>query len=653
MTFWTKLTGRAIATKSDAASDRLVSCQVIELRKQIPLLYSLLVINAAAIVFTHLSSVPFWLGPGAVMVLSVVCLIRGLQWSAVRPEQFTPAQSRTQLRRTTRLGVGISVVFLAWALALGQYGGPYEKAHVANFIAVTVVGCIFCLMHLPSAARWVVLAVSGPLLVYYISSGEPVLIAIAFNITFVMIVMVRVVENNFQGFVQLIESRSALADKQDETQRLMEENRHLAFTDSLTLLPNRRFFFQSLEETLEARGETGEPFALAILDLDRFKPINDTHGHLVGDRVLVETGRRLAAFVGEGVLAVRLGGDEFGLLILDATSSEAVAQLCRSLCEALAAPIDCGETVVAPGCSAGVAFYPAAGRTAAALFDRADYALYHSKEKARGAVTLFSQDHEDAIRSERSVETALQISDLEREMEVHFQPICDLQTDRIVMLEALARWTNPLLGRIPPDRFIAAAERCGLIHRLTLLLLRKALADIRRLPADIGLSFNLSSHDLTSPETVLAIMSAVRNSGIEPGRITLELTETALMRDFDLAQRSIEVLRALGMRIALDDFGTGYSSLGYVHRLALDKIKIDRSFMADIDARSGRSIVATVLDLSQNLSLDCIAEGVETEAQLATLRRLGCRFAQGYLIGRPEPIAALEGRWPAANAATG
>ncbi|MET0259255.1 MAG: EAL domain-containing protein, partial [Methylobacterium sp.] len=599
------------------------------------------------------NSVPIWLGFGMALVLLVICVIRIVQWSKMRPEEMTPAQTRRQLRKTARLAASVSIVFIGWALALGQYGGAYEKAHVANFIAITVVGCIFCLMHLPNAARWVVMSVSGPMLLYYVLSGEPVLMAIALNIAFVMIVMVRVVENNFQGFVQLIESRAALATKQDETQRLMEENRHLAFTDSLTLLPNRRFFFQSLEETLAERGETGAPFALAILDLDRFKPINDTYGHLVGDRVLVETGRRIGALVGEGVLAVRLGGDEFGLLIQDAGSGDEVACLCRRLCEALAAPIDCGDAVVASGCSAGLAFFPAAGRTAAALFDRADYALYHSKEKARGRVTLFSQAHEDAIRSERSIETALQISDLEREMEVHYQPIRDLETDRIVMVEALARWTNPLLGQVRPDRFIAAAERCGLIHRLTLLLLRKALADIRRLPADIGLSFNLSSFDLTSPETVLAIMATVRASGVEPGRITMELTETALMRDFDLAQRSIGVLRALGMRIALDDFGTGYSSLGYVHRLDLDKIKIDRSFMANIDVASGHSIVATILDLAQNLSLDCIAEGVETDAQVATLRRLGCRFVQGYLVGRPEPIALLETRWPAASAATG
>jgi len=241
------------------------------------------------------------------------------------------------------------------------------------------------------------------------------------------------------------------------------------------------------------------------------------------------------------------------------------------------------------------------------------------------------------------VEAALQSADLAAEMEMHYQPILDTVTDRITTVEALARWTSPKLGRVPPDRFIAVAERCGMIHSVTLLLLRKALADAARLPDDIGLSFNLSSHDLASPETVIAILAAVRQSGLDPRRITLELTETALMRDFEGAQKAITLLRALGIKIALDDFGTGYSSLNYVHRLPLDRIKIDRGFMADVESDLGRSVVITILDLCQNLGLDGIAEGIETTEQLSAVRRHGCRYVQGYLIGVPMPMTDLLG----------
>ncbi len=337
----------------------------------------------------------------------------------------------------------------------------------------------------------------------------------------------------------------------------------------------------------------------------------------------------------------RLGGDEFGVLVRNPGPDADVIAFCDVICADLQRPIRVGEIHVDTGCSGGLAVCRGAGRGADTLFDHADYALYHSKEHRRGATTLFSPAHEDAIRAERAVETALRRADLAAEMAMHYQPILDTETGTIALVEGLARWTSPTLGPVSPDRFIAAAERCGLIHTVTLLLLRKALTDCARLPPTVGLSFNLSAHDLASPETVVAILAAVRASGLDPRRLTLELTETALMRDFDQAKDAITALRALGIKIALDDFGTGYSSLGYVHRLPLDKIKIDRSFMADIGTDLGRSLISTILNLCQNLGLDGIAEGIETADQLEAAKRYGCRYVQGYLIGRPMPVGDL------------
>ena len=518
--------------------------------------------------------------------------------------------------------------------ALVRYGGAYEQGHVVVFIAVTVIACIFCLTHLPIAAFTVTFIVMGTFIPYYLSSGNIVLAAIALNVLFVTIVMVRILSKNFLDFKRLIETQA-------ETQRLIDLNEKLALTDSLTELPNRRFFFKRLNHLIENLDGKNEPFALAIFDLDRFKPINDTYGHNAGDRVLIEAGRRITAFSTDEVIVARLGGDEFGMIITQAASIENVIAVCDDICQIFQVPILLGETLVVTGCSGGVALYPSAGRTADELFDRADYALYFSKQGGRGTITVFSREHEDSIRAERAIEAALQSVGLTDEMAIHYQPIMDLSSNTIAFVEGLARWTSPTIGEVPPDRFIAAAERCGMIHALMIMLLRKALKEAVHLPKNIGLSFNLSSHDLMSSSTVISILAVIRESGFSPHRLTLELTETALMRDFEGALISISTLRAAGIKIALDDFGTGYSSLNYVHRLPLDKVKIDRSFVSRIETEIGGNIVTTILDLCLNLGLDCVSEGVETPQQLLTLRRHGCRYVQGYLIGKALPIEQL------------
>jgi diguanylate cyclase (GGDEF)-like protein len=624
------LIGRSTASAPGLTAMR----QLAELQKHIPSLYGLLSVNAGALAVTHYGLAPAYLTLGIPGTVIALCLLRAIHWWRLRPETLDEAQAARHLRRTTVLTVFFSVAFVIWAMVLNTFGGPYEQGHVAIFVAVTVIACIFCLTYLPLAAFLVTGIVMGVFLFCCVTSGNHVFLAIAANTAFVTAVMVRILNTNYRAFVALVASQAVAS-------RLSEENARLAQTDSLTGLPNRRYFFQKLDEALRSSSGADTPFALAIFDLDRFKPINDTYGHNVGDRVLAEAGRRLAAFAGADVVVTRLGGDEFGVILRAPASAAAALAFCDGVCTALQRPIRIGDIQVVTGCSGGLALPCRVSHDADALFDRADYALYHSKEQRRGATTLFSQEHKDAIRAEQAVETALRTADLAAEMVLHYQPVLDLATGRTAFVEGLARWTSPTLGRVAPDRFIAAAERGGMIHTVTLLLLRKALADCAQLPPGTGLSFNLSAHDLASPETVLSILAAVRGSGIDPRRLTLELTETALMRDFDHAKAAITTLRSLGIKIALDDFGTGYSSLGYVHRLPLDKIKIDRGFMADIDTDRGCSLVSTILDLCRNLGLDGIVEGIETEAQLDVARRHGSRYAQGYHIGRPMPLGDL------------
>lgn len=608
--------------------------QVAELRKQIPTLYGLLCVNSSTLAATHLRLAPAFLTLIFPCFAIILCLVRATAWRRMRPERLTEAQAIRQLNVTTGLTGLLSVMFVVWAVSLRDYGGPYEQCHVAIFISVTIIACTFCLTHLPGAAYVSTGTVLGIFLICCLLSGNDVFLAVAVDTAFVTAVMVRILTNNYRDFVELVASKA-------EASRLSDENARLAHTDSLTGLPNRRYFLQHLEDLARACAAEERRFALAIFDLDQFKPINDTYGHTVGDRVLAETGRRLSTFVGPGVILARLGGDEFGALIHDPGPPDEVIGFCDRICAALQEPLWLDEFRVMAGCSCGLAKFPSAGQEANSLFDRADYALYHSKQHRRGTTTLFSQVHEDAIRAERAVETALRTADLPAEMRMHYQPILDTVTGEITLVEALARWTSPVLGQVPPDRFVAAAERCGMIHTITLLLLRKALSDCARLPPQVGLSFNLSAHDLAGPETVEAIIATVRQSRIDPRRLTLELTETALMRDFEQAKTAIVSLRALGIKIALDDFGTGYSSLGYVHRLPLDKIKIDRSFVAASETEVGASLIATILSLCRNLGLDGIAEGIETQQQREAARRHGCRYIQGYLVGRPMPIGDL------------
>jgi diguanylate cyclase (GGDEF)-like protein len=612
-----------------------------ELKRQVPLLYSLLVLNACAVTYTHWRFAPGWLMIGFNGVLVVICFSRMLRWRLAKDAGDIGAdEARAQLLRAIIAAGVLGAAFVTWSLLLDQYGGTIERAHVALFIAVTVIGCIFCLLHLPQAAMLVTATVTLPYLGYYLYQDDPVFAAMALNIALVTAVMIRVLLNSFEGFETLVLAKDVLASKQRETERLGAENARLANTDALTGLPNRRYFFAELDRLLASARQSGERIAVGVFDLDRFKPVNDTYGHVLGDRLLTLVGSRLAAWASEGLVVARLGGDEFGFLLTrNVDDAQGIGQ---AICDRFHEPFTIEDHQIALGCSAGIAIYPEAGGTAHELFDRSDFALYHVKSAQRGECALFSIDHETLIRSARAVEVALEAADLEAELHVRYQPIVCMDTVRVVGVEALGRWTSPTLGNVNPERFITTAERMGMIETITLTLFGKALSDFAAMPEELGLSFNLSAYDIVSSRTVSILIRMVEEAGFDPKRITFELTETALMRDFDAAVRGIRSLRALGMRIALDDFGTGYSSLGYLRRLPLDKVKLDRSFTIDMDEVSGRTIVTAILGLCQTLELDCIVEGIETEAQLTALRALGYRIGQGFLFATPMPLRTFQ-----------
>jgi len=620
----------------------LAISQHAALSHQIPLLYGILMVNAVALAWTHARTAPrqlTWLVPA---MLFLVCAVRGVTWLRSRRRAITGEEALAQLRWTMIAVVPLGISFTVWSLCLYRFGDAYTQCHVAFYMAITVISCIFCLMHLRSAALLLTGIVVPPFTLFFLMSGRPVLIALAINMALVTIGMVYVLLRYYRDFTDLIVSRGELIHRQLETQRLSDENSRLANIDSLTSLPNRRRFFSELETTLKRAQQEGRRCAVALLDLDRFKAVNDVHGHAAGDRLLTQVGARLRRITGENVFVARLGGDEFGAIFTDCAEDDVISQFGADVKSQLRNPCVVGDRLATISCSIGVAIYPQAGSSAEALFERADYALFYGKQHSRGEIVVFSDEHETVIRQSGIIEQAFRAADFDAEMWMAFQPILDIANQRVVAYEALARWTSPELGAVGPDVFIPVAERVRLISQLTTVLLRKALDAARHWPPHVSICFNLSAQDLAAPDTMEAVCAIVAASGVPPQRIEFEVTETALLSDFEQAAAMIDRLHDLGARIALDDFGTGFSSLGYVHRLKLDKIKIDRSFVTDVD-RSGisQSIIKSILALCDNLNLTCIVEGVETESQLRALVSLGCKFIQGYLISRPVPGDAV------------
>lgn len=417
---------------------------------------------------------------------------------------------------------------------------------------------------------------------------------------------------------------------------LSRDNDRLANIDVLTGLANRRRFIAELEGRVANAEVSYSRFAVGMIDLDGFKPVNDAFGHAIGDRVLIEVGRRLTDIVSEDVFVSRVGGDEFALIVDSPVSDDELLALAHDITVVISRPYEMQGIIAKISCSMGFARYPDSGRLAQSLFERADYALFHSKQNRRGRATIFSAQHQERLTELARIEQALRSADLEREMYLAFQPIFDTENQQTPAFEALARWNSPELGTVPPDKFIPVAERTAMIGGITEILLNKAIREALRWPETIRMSFNLSARDLSDKDLVPRIGFILASERFDPRRIDFEITETATLKDPQAARTNLESLATLGCGIALDDFGTGLSNLAHIHQLPLSKIKIDRSFIGAIKTnRVSRDLIRSIVDLSRNLDCSCIVEGVETAEQLMILKSLGCRLIQGFYCGRP------------------
>ncbi|WP_066780813.1 putative bifunctional diguanylate cyclase/phosphodiesterase [Sphingomonas sp. CCH5-D11] len=435
----------------------------------------------------------------------------------------------------------------------------------------------------------------------------------------------------FRGVGSDVTEQRATADKINRMARF----------DALTGLPNRLFVNEALARALTEAERWGSRAAFMMIDLDRFKAVNDTLGHPIGDRLLGRVSERLAELITENELIGRLGGDEFAVVMNDATDASRVEKLAHRIIETLSRPYEVDQHTLYIGASVGVATSPRDGRTAETLIRSADLALYRSKDAGGGVFHAYEpQLHVDA-EERRVLEMALRKALEKGELHLDYQPVVDAGSERLVGFEALLRWNSPEFGTISPAKFIPIAEETRLIGPIGEWVVRTACEEAAQWPDDVRVAVNVSPEQLHSPKFVAAVAQSLTDSRISPHRLELEVTESVFLREATAALQALERILELGVRLSLDDFGTGYSSLGYLSRTRFSTIKIDRSFVtgASKGVPEALAIIRAVVALANSLGMATTAEGVETVDELTLIRALGCSKIQGYHFGRPLPVA--------------
>lgn len=416
----------------------------------------------------------------------------------------------------------------------------------------------------------------------------------------------------------------------------------LAAHDELSLLPNRRSFDLRLDQELAQIGRGGSGFAVLLLDLDRFKAVNDTYGHTAGDELIRQVANRLSGMMRAGDMVARLGGDEFGIIQTHIQDASGCTALGERILETLTRPFDLMGIDTIIGCSIGIALAPQDGNDRETLLKLADTALYQSKNEGRNRYSFFEARMNRSLQLKRMVEEDLRNAIAKDELELHYQPQVSVDGSTIVGVEALVRWPHPVHGMVPPSEFIGIAEERGLIVPLSDWVLRRACTEAKRWEG-LRLAVNISPVQFRHKDFVGDVIRIIEETGFDPGRLELELTEGVVVEDADAAENALMDLRAHGIGLALDDFGIGYSSLIYLRRFAFDKIKIDRSFLEYMETTGESAIlVHSVVHLGRALGLRVCAEGVETAEQHRFLQAIGCHELQGFLFSKGVPAADID-----------
>ena len=420
--------------------------------------------------------------------------------------------------------------------------------------------------------------------------------------------------------------------------------KRLAMNDVLTGLSNRLAFRTGLKTAISRAESAKSKLAVMMIDLDRFKPINDRYGHLVGDLILKEVADRLRSVGRIGDIRARFGGDEFVAVVEYENDDRIPIRAGEQMVERLSEPIRCNGLNLEVGASVGLAIYPDDANDDEALLAKADFALYRAKRDGRGAVRRFDASMDDAIKEAAQLEAEMPAAIKSQAITPYFQPLIDLATGTVTGFEVLARWHHPSKGLVQPADFIKIAEKSTLIDDLAMALLTRACMEMRSLPPHLTLAINLSSRQIQDERIAHRILAVLSKTKFSPSRLEVELTESALVNDIEAAKTVIRAFKRLGVRIALDDFGTGYSSLSYLSELPFDKIKIDRSFIRTLhNQRESAKVVSAIVGLGKSLGVPIIAEGIETARDEEVVRTMGCSIAQGFYYSQPVPAVELPG----------
>ncbi|HLL31214.1 MAG TPA: EAL domain-containing protein [Allosphingosinicella sp.] len=609
------------------------------LQRQIPLLYVVVLTNLLGL---HLSGGGDLASPFAAVLVGLV-LFRLAHWLRVRKRAVPAERVLRELRKTWVYAVIFSLGFCGWALHQIGTSDPREENYVILFSSLAAIGCAYGVSRYPAAARVPLLLLGVPLALRLTFSPDVGHVGIGVSLAVILLVLMRLLGVHDEGFRELVESRTAISLERERAQRAERlakaekvKAKRIADTDPLTGLANRRAFLRILGRRSAAVTRGGGGFALAMVDLDGFKPINDTFGHATGDRVLEGIGNRLANAGGDGALIARTGGDEFALLLPRIRSMAGANSAGAAVCAALQEPfvVD-GREFRISGCCGVTLLLPGDCDVQEALI-RADTALYRAKESGRSGVAVFTQEMHEIHRRRILVEKALRLPQTLERIGLVFQPITDLATGELKALEALARWHDETLGQIPPDQFIPIAEQINVIEQISDKLLAQAAVEAGRWAAAVRLSFNLSAVQLCTAGSAQRLLAVLDRAGLDPARLQVEVTETALLADFEIARDNLRALRSAGARIVLDDFGAGHASISYLREMQFDGVKLDGALIASIaDSMRSRRLLKGVLDLCSALGLPSVAEHIETDDQLRLLRELGCREGQGYLLSPP------------------
>lgn len=609
------------------SSDNLITEQFKNLRPQVPTMYVAVFINIMFLAFVSAREIGLsaFILPG---------LVGGLIWIRaatlvlrLRPVgSLTVAQMRASMTTTLAVAFLLSIMLSVWAVILG-HSAAEARSYIALFTALCTICCAACLSSLPLAAYIVVVFGTFPVSVSLMLTGNTNLASMGVNIMLVSPLVVGMIHRQHQQLRRMVDTTSDIAAEKLKVSEL-------AYRDSLTGLPNRRAFLDALAD--ESTGQQNRALAIGMIDLDGFKLINDSYGHLTGDELLVEAAQRFRRHMVGDILIARLGGDEFAVLLRDVERLEDARQRLMQLATAFDLPFIVGEQSFRLRASIGLAHQESSAQSTLSLITRADLAMYEAKRAESAEIFLFKPDMEARTRRRIMVEQALATPAESDLIILHYQPVVDAVTGRIVAFEALARWNHPTLGAIGPSEFIPLAELAGMTTRITMHLLSLALRDASAWPADIGLSFNLSAAELNSSSVASRILELVTEHGFDPSRLSIEVTETAMLRDFEAARCALSAMRDGGIRILLDDFGAGFASIGYLREIQFDGIKLDGSLIAPmLDSPAAHDLLVGVLHLCRAIGAPVTAEMVESGAQRDMLRDLGGQTLQGYFLSKP------------------